>query len=173
MAQDDKWKRAGLSKVSAQAQFDPHGAYYFSLEIGERGAEGTKGTAQTVAHFLECSGIKNSSTAFEIQEGGRNAKSHKRPDRTKWENIVLKYGTSTNGFLWDWRDRWLQDKFDLRQKFDGAITLRNNAGDIVKRYEFKNAWPVSWEGPTFNSDGSNLAVETLEIAHDGVKVTKQ
>jgi phage tail-like protein len=53
---------------------------------------------------------------------------------------------------------------------DGSIALQNNKGEVVRRWSFKNAWPVSWEGPQLNSGSSELAIETLEIAHDGLTV---
>ena len=65
---------------------DPYGAYYFALEIN--GIE--------IAHFMECAGMKTSSTVFEIEEGGVNGYTHKRPGQSKWENIVLKYASSAS-----------------------------------------------------------------------------
>jgi phage tail-like protein len=147
---------------------DPYGNYYFALEI----SDGQNQNATTVAHFQECSGLKNSTTPFEIEEGGTNNKAHKRAGQGKWENIVLKYATSGSVFLLTWRDDWVNgvDNWKNRTKWSGAVTLKNNAGDVIKRYSFKNAWPVSWEGPAFSSGDSSLAVETLELAHDGLTI---
>lgn len=141
---------------------DPAGNYYFALEIND-GSQ-----SYEVAHFMECSGIKNASEVFEIAEGGYNGNVHKRVGQSKWENIVLKYATSSSTFLLEWRDRFLQDQFDKRTKYSGSIAIFNNQKQVVRRYHFTNAWPVSWEGPSLNSGGSDLAVETLEIAHDGL-----
>jgi phage tail-like protein len=41
----------------------------------------------------------------------------------------------------------------------------------VRRFDFINAWPVSWEGPTLNADGADLAIETIVIAHHGITVS--
>lgn len=139
---------------------DPYGNYYFALEINKT----------QVAHFMECSGLKTSSTVFEIEEGGLNGRTHKRPGQSKWENIVLKYATSYSTFMLEWRDRFLQDKFNERTETSGAIIMYNNHGDEVRRYSFDKAWPVSWEGPSLSAGGSDLAVETLEIAHSGLKI---
>ena len=49
--------------------------------------------------------------------------------------------------------------------------MKNNAGSVVRRWHFKNAWPVSWEGPSLSASGSELSIETLEIAHDGLTVS--
>lgn len=159
---------AKLKSYDEVSDPDPFGNYYFALEI----SDGESANATEVAHFQECSGLKNSTTPFEIEEGGMNNKAYKRPGQSKWENIVLKYATSASTFLISWRDDWVNgtDNWKKRTKYSGAVTLKNNYGDVVKRYSFKNAWPVSWEGPAFNGGDSSLAVETLEIAHDGLVI---
>ena len=63
---------------------DPFGAHYFALELN-----GTE-----VAHFQECSGLKTTATVFEIEEGGLNGMTHKRPGQSRWDNIVLRYATN-------------------------------------------------------------------------------
>ncbi|MEN0067247.1 MAG: phage tail protein [Myxococcota bacterium] len=136
---------------------DPYGSYFFALEIG----------GIQVAHFQEFSGIKTSSEVFEIQEGGRNGATIKRPGQSKFENLVLKYATSASVDLLEWRDDFLQDRFVPR---NGSVSIINNRGDEVRRYNFTNAWPVSWEGPTLNSGSSDLAIETLEIAIEGLQI---
>lgn len=137
---------------------NPYGNYYFALEVN--GAD--------IAHFAECSGLKNGCQIFEIEEGGLNGGVHKRPGQSKWENIVLKYATSASTDMLAWRDALLQGTYDLRS---GSIALKNNHGDVLRRYHFRNAWPVAWEGPALNSGGSDLAIETLEIAHEGLEIS--
>jgi phage tail-like protein len=65
---------------------------------------------------------------------------------------------------------FLQDNFTERLNYSGSISLMNNAGDVLRRFNFTNAWPVSWEGPALNAGASALAIETLEIAHDGLSL---
>jgi len=137
---------------------NPYGNYYFVLEI-----DNTR-----VGHFMECSGLKSSAQVFEIEEGGLNGRTHKRPGQSRWENIVLRYATNTSMRLLEWRDSFIRDEFN--NMMDGSITLMNNAGEPVRSWSFKNAWPVSWEGPSLKSSQSELAIETLEIAHDGLTV---
>lgn len=139
--------------------FDPFGNYFFALEIN----------SEEVGSFMECSGLKTSSEVYEIHEGGLNGYAHKRPGQSKWENIVLRYATNFSTSLIEWRDKFLQDQFNNR--VTGSIKLMNNDGSVVRRYDFEGAWPVSWEGAGLNSGGSELAIETLEIAHTGLKIS--
>jgi phage tail-like protein len=163
------WAKGTRGMLEEMSHKDPNpwGNYYFALFIGD--AE--------VAHFQECSGLKNSCEVYPIQEGGLNSHVHKRPGQSKWENITLKYATNASMSLLHWRDDYLMDKFTdgLRidaKKAQGAIVLKANDGTVLRRYEFTNAWPVSWEGPSMNSGGSALAIETIEIAHDGLVITE-
>jgi len=145
----------------ADRDLDPYGNFIFALEIDNH----------EVAHFRQCSGLKTAAEVFEIEEGGLNGRSHKRTGQSKWENIVLRYGTSENTYLLKWRDKYLQDKFNKRTETSGSIRVMNNKMEVVRRYSFTKAWPVSWEGPKFASSSSEVAVETLEIAHGGLTIS--
>lgn len=140
---------------------DPEGNYVFALELD----------SVEVAHFTECSGLKTSTEVFEIQEGGMNDRVHKIPGQSKWENITLRYGVTSDTSLLGWRNEILQDQFQEGKRRNGSIVLKNNQMQVVRRYNFKAAWPVSWEGPSLSAGGSELAVEMLEIAHHGIEVT--
>jgi phage tail-like protein len=144
----------------ATEDFDPFGNFHFTLEIDDI----------EVATFLEFSGLKSSAEVFEIQEGGLNAATHKLPGVSKYENFTLKYATSASTELAAWRDAYIEDEFGDRKDKSGAVIMRDNAGNEVRRYSFHMMWPVSWEGPQLQSSASALAIETLEIAYDGLYV---
>ena len=142
---------------------DPFGSHFFALEVN----------GQEIAHFMECSGLKSTATVFEIEEGGMNGMTHKRPGQSKWDNIVLRFATNASQELLSWRDEFLQDQFGSRPTNSGSIIMYDNERNEIRRYSFTNCWPVSWEGPQFNAGSSELAVETLEIAHEGLTITSQ
>ena len=144
---------------SQKVLLDPEGAMLFRLEIEK----------VEIAAFMECTGLKTTSGVFEIEEGGLNQYVHKLPDRARWENIVLRFGVTADTTLLEWRNEVLQDQFAARR--NGAIVLKNLGNEEVRRYSFKNAWPVAWEGPAFNAGSAELAIEMLEIAHHGIEVT--
>ncbi len=138
---------------------DPEGNFIFLLEID----------GITVAQFMECSGLKTSTEVFELQEGGVNHRVHKLPGQSRWENIVLRHGVTNDLTLLEWRNEVLQDTFNKRR--NGAIILMDlEMKTEVRRWNFINAWPVSYEGPSLNADQAELAIETFELAHDGLSV---
>jgi phage tail-like protein len=140
---------------------DPYGGYYFKLEVD----------SAEVAHIAEVSGIKTSAKVFEIEEGGVNGYAHKRVDRSGWDNITIRYATSSSRFLQEWRDAFLREPFGDHLWKSGSIVVKNNDGQSVRRYHFVRAWPVSWEGPSLDAGGSDLAMESLELAHEGIRVS--
>lgn len=138
---------------------DPEGNFIFALEIEKI----------EVAQFKEASGLKTSTQVFELEEGGQNHRVHKLPGQSRWDNIVLRYGVSKDTTLLSWRNEVLSDEFGKRR--NGAIVMKTTRGEEVRRYNFIQGWPVAWEGPSFNADAAELAVEMIEIAHAGVQVT--
>lgn len=140
---------------------DPEGNFIFALEID--GIE--------VAQFQECSGLKSSTTVYELEEGGMNHRVHKLPGQSRWENVVLRYGVTNDVSLMSWRGEILNDEFGKESRRNGSIVVKNNQMETVRRYSFVDAWPVSWEGPSFSSAGAELAIEAIELAHHGIFVS--
>jgi phage tail-like protein len=101
-----------------------------------------------------------------------NSRVHKLPGQSKWENITLRTATTASNELFAWRDQFLKDAFEERKKYSGFIKIMDNDFEVIRVYEFLNAWPVSWEGPSLNSNGSEIAIESLELAHDGLYLRK-
>jgi phage tail-like protein len=107
---------------------------------------------------------------FELEEGGMNSHVHKLPGQSRWENITLRYGVTADTTMLAWRGKILEGKFGASERQNGAIVVKNNQMSVVRRYNFIDAWPVSWEGPNFNSQSNDLAIETVELAHNGIEV---
>lgn len=137
---------------------DPFGNYYFALEIDNT----------EIAHFMECSAIKVQTEVYEIQEGGLNGTTHKKPKGYKWDNITLRYALSNSTFMIEWINSFIQD--DYSEKKNGSVSLKNNHGDVIRSWHFKEAWPVSWEGPQLSAQGSEIAIEGLEIAFKSLEI---
>jgi phage tail-like protein len=157
-------QRAGSTIKSASGEMnprvaDPEGNFIFTLEID--GIE--------VAQFKECSGLKSSTQIFELEEGGMNHRVHKLAGQSRWENITLRYGVTSDTSLLEWRNEVLQDEFSLRR--NGSVVMKTLQLQEVRRYNFVQAWPVAWEGPSFDANAADLAVEMIEIAHHGVSIS--
>jgi phage tail-like protein len=159
--------------MSNALRIDPLGVYNFYLTLldSQKGL-GTLITAAInyfVAGFSECSGIEASIEVMELKEGGLNSHVWKFPTRASHANISLKHGVIyLYDDLWSWHYDWVQGKGSRK---DGLIVLQDNAGKPAKIWKFKRGIPVKWSGPTLNAAQSNVAIESLEIAHEGLQMT--
>jgi phage tail-like protein len=135
---------------------DPYANFNFRVEID----------GITRAAFQECSGFESSVDVIEHREGGTNTTPLKLPGMTKYSNIVLKWGIADDRDLYDWHRQVIQGDIQRR---NGAIVLLDRRGTPVARWNFQRAWPCKWNGPDFNAEGTDVAIETLELAHEGVE----
>ena len=134
---------------------DPFGNFNFLVELD--------GIAR--AAFQECSGFDSTVDIIEHREGGSTTPV-KLPGLTKYSNIVLRRGVTDDRELYDWHRRIVQG--DIERK-NGSVVLLDRRGQEVARWNFFRAWPSKWDGPDLNAEGSDVAIETLELAHEGVE----
>jgi phage tail-like protein len=77
---------------------------------------------------------------------------------------VLKRGLTADKSLWKWRQSVINGSIERKS---GSIVLLDGARNEVARWNFREAWPAKWEGPHFRATGNDMAIETLEIVHEG------
>lgn len=120
-----------------------------------------------VAGFSEVSGLTVETEFEEIAEGGVNQYVHRLPSRTRYEPIVLKRGITVMSDLWDWYADVVEGKVVRR---NGSIILFDNRFIEFRRWNFYDAYPTKWIGPALDASGSQVAVETIELVHNGLKL---
>ena len=135
---------------------DPYVNFNFLVEIN----------GMIEAGFSEVSGLNIETEVFEYKEGGVNAYIHKLPTQTKYSNIILKRGVTDSVELWQWQNKAVAGKVERRS---GSIILLNETGEENARWNFKDGWPCKWKGPNFKANGNEVAIEILEIAHEGIE----
>jgi phage tail-like protein len=101
----------------------------------------------------------------EYNEGGRNSEVLKFPTRVTWSNITLKQGIGVNTELWDWHYGFATGNGRRR---DGIIMLLNDRQVPNNIWCFRRGLPVKYSGPGLNATQNNVAIEAIEIAHEGV-----
>jgi len=118
-----------------------------------------------VGGFSECTGIEMTMKVEEFSEGGRNGEVLRFPGRTSWTNITLKKGIATGTALWDWYYAFVEGRGRRR---DGVIMLLNELHVPSAIWQFKRGLPAKYTGPSLNAMQSNVAIESIEIAHEGI-----
>ena len=116
--------------------------------------------------FSECSGLEGTLQVEEYSEGGENRFVHKFPTRMTYSNIILKRGITFSHELWRWHFDYANGK---GKRLDGLITLLDESKKSVRTWAFQKGLPLKWTGPTLNATQSQVAIETLEIMHQGWK----
>jgi len=145
--------------VKGISEPDPAPVYKFWVELGDT----------IVAEFKECGGLSIDRKIETYREGGVNHFVHKLPGHIEYANISLKYGILADRKLWDWFQKGLYDASVERTNF--SILLRDVTGEVVRTWSVVDAYPVKWQGPQLSSDGNQIAIETLEIAHHGLSLS--
>lgn len=134
---------------------DPYKAFNFLVEID--------GVAR--AAFSEVSGLESETAVIEYRAGGEGVV-RKLPGLTKFGNIVLRRGVTQDAELWDWRKNVVEGSIDRR---NGSIALLDDQRNEVVRWNFRDGWICRWEGPALNAKANEVAIETIEIAHEGLE----
>lgn len=130
-----------------------------------------------IGRFMEVTGLQVDIAVEEVQEGGENSYTHKLPGAMSWPNITLKRGITQNDSLLTWLNKSSGEGFAAQgsklSRSSAAITLMSpeNGGTRLRSWNFDGAFPVRWKGPTFATSSTEMAVEELEIAHHGFRVS--
>jgi phage tail-like protein len=145
--------------MAAGQRNDPFGQFNFLMQIDN----------VTKAGFSEVNGLSNDSNVMEYREGSDNNHGVNTvrllTGLMKFNRLVLKRGVIQDPSLWNWRLSVLQGN-TVRQS--GSITLLDEGRNKVMSWSFHDGWPAKWEGPPLNAKTSEVAIETLEIAHEGL-----
>ena len=119
----------------------------------------------TLGAWSSCDGLTVDFGLKEIKVGGNNDYKVFLPDRVFYPKLVLKramtQGESAKVMS------WLRSMIDATDGGTATITLRDSRNDTVAEWTFANARPSSWKGPTLSSTGKDVAIEVLELVHEG------
>ena len=121
-----------------------------------------------IAGFSECTGLETQLEVEDYREGGLNDRIRKFPTRLSWSNIVLKTGIGLGDDLWKWHVAYANGTGKRR---DGIIVLENDLHIPLKMWQFTRGLPIRYAGPAFNAKASEVAIESIEIVHEGITLT--
>jgi len=135
-------------------RLDPVGAFRFTVAFDDLPPGG----------FSDCSGLQSEIEVQEYAEGGLNTHTWKFPGRSKQGNVTFKRGIVSK-VLWDWYRAVTTGDFKAR---NCTIYVHDASGsEDVLEFQLIDAFPAKWLGPELGAGQNNLAIETLEVAHQG------
>lgn len=129
------------------------------------------------AGFSEVQGFDATTDVIEYRAGSdRNNSTIKLGGLTKYSNITLKWGMTEDRTLYDWMTATIGGESAVNGteivREDITIELLGEDGDTVKAsWQIRQAWPCKYTAPDFNANASELAFESVELAHEGLTRT--
>lgn len=148
-----------MDKGEPQGTTWPLPKFYFSVDFGN---------GEAVA-FQEVSGLDVETQPLEYRAGNSPVFSKvKMPGMVKSSNITLKRGVFTKGKgFWDW---FSQVKMNTITRRTVTITLLDEGGAPTMVWTLANAFPTKITAIDLKAEGNEVAIETLELAHDGLTI---
>ena len=140
---------------------DPYQNFRFLVEID----------GITQAGFREVTIPDTAQDPIEYREGNEAITVRKLPGLIKYGNVTLKWGITDSLDLYNWRKDVEDGKIKDARKNMAVVVLDDEANPVT-RWEFSQAWPTRYDAPDLNATGNEIAIETLEIAHEGMKRTQ-
>ena len=133
--------------------------FYFTVDWG----------SQTDLAFQEVSGLDTETQPIEYRHGNSPVFSTiNMPGIQKFTSITMKKGVfATDNSFWDW---YSQIKMNTIERQDVVIKLLDEGGNPTMTWTLKNAWPTKISGTDLKSDGNEVAIESIEISHEGLTI---
>ncbi|GEP96023.1 phage tail protein [Chitinophaga cymbidii] len=119
--------------------------------------------------FTEVSGLDVQTDPIEYRDGASPEYTKiKMPGMQKYSNITLKRGTfqgDNDFFVW-----WNTVALNTIERRNVTISLLNESHEPVVVWKVKNAWPIKVQSTDLKADGNEVAIETIELAHEGLVI---
>lgn len=137
---------------------DPYQQFNFLVEID----------GVTRAGFTEVSGLTTDTDAVDYREGNDATLNVKKlMGLRKYTNLVLKRGYTQDLSLWEWRKNIINGEADRRS---ASVVLMDESRNEVLRWNIREAWISKWESGPFNAKTNDVAIETIELVHEGLEM---
>jgi phage tail-like protein len=128
---------------------------HFTVEIDD---------GRSLGDWTKCEGLSVEWDIYEYKEGGVNDFIHRLPSRAKLQNLKLTrpLTKATADVI-----KWLEEVSPTQVWPNAKISVRDAAGEVVASWTVGAVRPVKWQGPTFDVSQNQVAIEVLELAHNG------
>jgi phage tail-like protein len=114
--------------------------------------------------WTKCEGLTVEYDVQEVKEGGNNDYVHRLPGRAKYQNLKL-----TRPIDKDTQKvaAWLASVASHPKRSTAEIAVLDGGGGTVAKWKLQGIYPIRWSGPTLDTGTNAVALEVLELAHNG------
>jgi phage tail-like protein len=183
----------GTSTGNASRDEAPWSAFRFQVEFvresltstsnpSSQGGSGSPAPFVCQGAFSEVGGLEATHEPKFIREGGLNYGGHQRPGQVTFATVVLKRGMTSSRDLWTWFFNTFHGEVDVAKKSSGPawgerlnVYIRLQGADGLTRlcWKLDRALPVKFRASDLHGAGTELAIEELHLAHEGLSVYKE
>jgi len=121
--------------------------------------------------FSECTGLEATMEPKVIKSGGANYGPAQRAGQVSFATVVLKRGMTRTRDLWNWFQTVGSGAYAYR--LSAEIAMQNQAGEMVLTWGLDNCLPVKFKAADLNAKGSEIGIEELHLAHEGLRLVSK
>ncbi|KQN26641.1 hypothetical protein ASE86_11245 [Sphingomonas sp. Leaf33] len=134
---------------------DPFAGYNFLFETA----------GMVVGGFTTISGLTSKVEVHTVREGGVNDREYKLTGPVTHGDLVFEAGLTAVDPMWLWFQATLDGKVQRR---NASVYLLDARGVPVTWWNIQNAWPVEWQGPSFDASQTLFASQRFTLTHEGI-----
>jgi phage tail-like protein len=144
--------------MATGSRSDPYLGFNFKVEIDNI----------TVGAFKDCSGLDLSTKAVTYRDGTDPTNLQRQlPGLASVGGIKLSRGLASGKELWSWNEKVSKGNIERKPI---SIVLYDPTNKVEKvRWNFRECWPTKWTGPSFDASSDSVAIESLELVHEGIE----
>lgn len=133
--------------------------FHFSVDFGNI----------TNIPFQEVSGLETETQIIEYRHSASPSFSAiKMPGIVKVGNVTFKRGVFVNdNSFWNWLNNI---KMNVVKRQNITVKLLDESGSPTMTWILQNAWPTKISATDLKSDGNEVAIEVIEVAHEGLVI---
>lgn len=155
----------------------PLHVFRFKVEFAEialTGGETESGKPVVICSgaFSECTGLEATMEPKVIREGGRNFGVHQRVGLVTFATVILKRGVTTERDLWKWFELVGRGAYAHRMKVTIKLLAQSSQEEVLVAWELDRALPVKFKAADLNARASEVGIEELHLAHQGLKLVR-
>jgi phage tail-like protein len=143
---------------------EPFAAFAFAVELRLPGSD------EPLCHaaFCECDGLELRRAITTLRDGGDAGSVRLLPGPESFGNVTLRRGMTSTFDLWGWWERVRRDP-GVRASCDVVVLSPDLAEERV-RFRLHRCLPAKLTGPALDAKGNDIAIESLEIACEGIEI---
>lgn len=145
----------------------PLPVFRFHVHFEQAAPDGGRAAPLCGGAFAECHGLEATMDAKAIKEGGSNYGPAQRPGQVSFATVVLRRGLTPAQDLWRWWEL-TTGRAQFAYRLSAMVNVYGVDGRAALAWRLDRALPVKFKAADLNARGTEVGVEELHLAHEGL-----